>query len=102
MTGTPKQLPWAEEIRANVIASFERFIQDIQNFDAPEEVKAQNISDCLARIEALQGAEDAGDIIGLFRDIRFTGNNETDFPKVMAVYRTTKPNTPGQHAILLK
>ena len=102
MKGTDKQIAWAIDIQANVIASFEKFIEDIKAFDAPEEIKAANIADCQERIEALNDAEYAGDIIDLFKDIRFTGDVEKDFPKVVAVYRTTLPNTKGQKKILCK
>lgn len=100
MKGSAKQIAWAEEIRANVVSSFDKFIEDIKAFDAPEEVKAANIAGCQERIEALNAAEYAGDIIDLFKDIRFTGNVDVDFPKVMAVYRVTKANTPGEKEIL--
>lgn len=100
MKGSAKQIAWAEEIRANVVSSFEKFIEDIKAFDAPEEIKVANIAGCRERIEALTSAEYAGDIIDLFKDIRFTGNVEVDFPKVMAVYRVTKANTPGEKEIL--
>lgn len=102
MKGTDKQIAWATDIQANVIASFEKFVEDIKAFDAPEEIKAANIAGCKERIEALNAAEYAGDIIDLFKDIRFTGDNEKDFPKVMAVYNTTRPNTDGQKKILCK
>lgn len=102
MKGSEKQVRWAEEIRNNVVSSFEKFIEDIKAFDAPEEIKAANIAGCKERIEALNDAEYAGDIIDLFKDIRFAGNNEKDFPKVMAVYNTTRPNTDGQKKILCK
>ena len=102
MKGSEKQVRWAEEIRNNVVSSFEKFIEDIKAFDAPEEIKAANIAGCKERIEALNDAEYAGDIIDLFKDIRFAGSNETDFPKVMAIYNTTRPNTDGQKKILCK
>lgn len=102
MKGSEKQVRWAEEIRNNVVSSFEKFIEDIKAFDAPEEIKAANIAGCKERIEALNAAEYAGDIIDLFKDIRFTGSNETGFPKVMAIYNTTRPNTDGQKKILCK
>ena len=100
MRGSAKQIAWAEEIRDNVVSSFEKFIENIKAFDTPEEVKAANIAGCQERIEALNAAEYAGDIINLFKDIRFTGNNEADFPKVMAVYRVAKANTPSEKEIL--
>jgi hypothetical protein len=102
MKGTDKQIAWATDIQANVIASFEKFIEDIKVFDAPEEIKAANIAGCKERIVALNDTEYAGDIIDLFKDIRFTGDSEKDFPKVMAVYNTTCPNTDGQKKILCK
>lgn len=100
MKGTEKQIAWATDIQANVIASFEKFIEDIKVFDAPEEIKAANIAGCQERIEALTAAEYAGDIIDLFKDIRFTGDSAKDLPKVVAVYRVTKANTPGEKEIL--
>ena len=102
MKGSEKQVRWAEEIKNNVVSSFEKFAEDIKAFDAPEEIKAANIAGCKERIDALNAAEYAGDIIDLFKDIRFTGSNETDFPKVMAIYNTTRPNTDGQKKILCK
>lgn len=102
MKGTDKQIAWATKIQANVISSFEQFILDIKAFDGPEEIKSVNIAGCKKRIEALNDAEYAGDIIDLFKDIRFTGDNEKDFPKVMAVYKTTCPNTDRQKKILCK
>jgi hypothetical protein len=102
MKGTDKQIAWATEIRSNVIASFWKFIEDIKAFDGPEEIKAVNIAGCRERIAALNDAEYAGDIIDLFKDIRFTGDVEKDFPKVMAIYNTTRPNTDGQKKILCK
>lgn len=102
MKGTAKQITWAEEIRHNVLASFGKAIEDIKNSDAPEEIKTANIAGCVKRVDALTAAEYAGDVINLFKDIRFTGDNATDFPKVMAVYRVTRPNTPGERAILCK
>lgn len=102
MKGTDKQIAWATDIQANFIASFEKFIEDIQSADVSKEIKAANIAGCKERIEALNAAEYAGDIIDLFKDIRFTGDVEKDFPKVVAVYNTTRPNTDGQKKILCK
>ena len=102
MKGTTKQIAWAAEIRANVINAFEQFISDCKNFDTPEEIKTANITGAKERIEALNAAEYASDIIDLFKGIRFSGNNEHDFPAVMAIYRTTRPNTSGQKTILCK
>ena len=102
MKGTDKQIIWATDIQANVIASFEKFIEAIKAFDAPEEIKTANIAGCRERIEAMNDAEYSGDISDPFKDIRFTGDNEKDFPEVMAVYKTTPPNTDGQKKILCK
>lgn len=102
MKGTEKQIAWAEDIRRNVISTFQRYIEEIKNYDAPEEIKSANIGESNRRVDALNGAEYAGDIIDLFKDIRFTGDIEKDFPKVVSVYRITRPNTPGQKTILCK
>ena len=65
MKGTDKQIAWATTIQANVIGSFEKFIEDIKVFNAPEEIKASNIAGCRDRIEAMNAAEYASDIIDL-------------------------------------
>lgn len=102
MKGTEKQIAWAEEIRRNVLACFGRAIEYMKNMDTQEEIKTANIRDFVARVDALTSAEYASDVINLFKDIRFSGDLETDFPKVVSVYRVTIPNTPGEKSILCK
>lgn len=91
MKGTEKQIKWATEIQGNVIHTFESAA------DAEPQLK-NVIQPYIDRLSA----EDvyAGDMIDLFRDIRFCGDIQHDLPAVMAVYRVAVANTEGQHAIL--
>lgn len=91
MKGTEKQIKWATEIRSNVIKTFESAI-------AAEPQLQDAIHPYVDRLSA----DDvyAGDIIELFKEIRFNGDLQHDLPAVMSVYRVTVANTAGQHAIL--
>lgn len=103
MIGTEKQISWATEIRANVVKTFESVIADFAPMADSNEIIRKNISDVQARIDRLNiESVHAGDIIDLFKGIRFSGNHTQDFEKVIAVYRVTAPSTDGQRAILMR
>lgn len=91
MKGTDKQVKWATEICANIIKTFETA--------AESEPQVKNLAK--PYIDRLS-ADDvyAGDIIELFKDVRFNGDLQHDLPNVMAVYHVAFANTAGQHAIL--
>lgn len=91
MKGTEKQVKWAADIRTNIIKTFE----------AASEAEPQ-IKDLAKPYIDRLSADDvyAGDIIDLFKDIRFNGDLQHDLPNVMAVYHVAFANTAGQHAIL--
>lgn len=93
MKGTEKQVKWATEIRFNVIKTFE-------SAAAAEPQLKDVIQPYIDRLSS----DDvyAGDIIDLFKDVRFKGELQQDLPNVMAVYRVTVSNTAGQRAILMR
>lgn len=101
MTGTEKQIPWATEIRSNVVKTYTNALPILKSMAPSEEAYTQIEGVIQARIEALL-AEDvyAGDIIGLFGDIRFDGDSAHDFEAVNAVYNVVLPHTTGQRTIL--
>lgn len=91
MLGTEKQVKWATEIRSNIVKTFESA--------AVAEPQLKNVIQ--PYIDRLI-ADDmyAGDIIDLFKGIRFNGDLQHDLPGIMSVYRVAVANTAGQHAIL--
>lgn len=103
MKGTEKQIKWATEIKENVIKTFEAFIVECKEKCPTEEIKAANIAAAQERIAALSvDSVYSGDIIHLFKDIRFTGDLQDDLGDVLAVYRVAFPYTDGQKRILIK
>lgn len=91
MKGTEKQVKWATEIRSNLVKTFESAI-------AAEPQLHNVIKPYIDRLSA--DDVDAGDIIDLFKDIRFRGDLQHDLTSVMSVYHVTVANTAGQRAIL--
>lgn len=94
MRGSEKQIVWASEIRANVIKSLE-FIKA----HSPADVQA----DAQKRIDRLN-EEDvyAGDIIDIFKNIRFGADEMKNAMKVQSAYRITLPNTSGGKYLLCR
>lgn len=75
MRGSEKQIKWATEIRDNVIKTYTEAIPILEdlapNLEAYEKVKQL----LTARIELLKDENiHAGDIIDIFKDIRFNGD----------------------------
>ena len=102
MRGSEKQVKWASEIRRTVISIFEESIEEIRKQEKDPILMEKNISGIKARIDALENAEYAGDIISLFRQIKKTDNLEKDFRKLISVYRVSVPCTDGEREILCK
>ncbi len=101
MKGTEKQVKWATEIRANIVKTFQSVIADFAPMAAANETVRKNIADIQVRIDLLNAESvHAGDIIDLFRGIRFGGDYREDFEQVISVYRVATPTTAGQRAIL--
>lgn len=91
MKGTEKQVKWATEIRSNLINTFESAIDaepQLQNVIQPY-IDRLSMDDVYA-----------GDIIDLFKGLKFNGDLQHDLTDVMAVYRVSVANTAGQHTIL--
>ncbi len=101
MKGTDKQIKWATEIRENVVKTFENMIPVIPTI-APNQEAAENaVKELKARISRLNSENVyAGDIIDLFKDIRFNGDLQHDVNEVMAVYNVTVPHTTTARALL--
>ena len=93
MNGTEKQIKWANEIRSNIINTLE----SIKSCAQPA-----GVADLNNKIERLNNAEEAGSIINIFKDIRFSGNTKDDFLQILSYYRIHSPNTPDEHNILGK
>lgn len=104
MKGSEKQIKWATEIRENVVKSL-RHVMDSAPANIPESVRMATIEKLQRYIDRLN--EDdvyAGDIIELFKDIRFGADQKADDMKVASVYnsRVLVPNTDGQRRLLCK
>lgn len=102
MKGTEKQIAWATDIINKIIPVMEQAIADIKGMGGKEDIKAANIAGFTQRIDALKNAEYAGDVISAFGKVRLTGNQQKDAFAVLAVYRTTVPQTNGMKKILCK
>lgn len=103
MLGSEKQVKWATEIRDHIIRTFQAVIADYAPMADTNEMVRENIAGLQARMERLNADNvHAGDIIDLFKDVRFSGNHQEDLGRVLAVYRVGYPNTQGQHDILMR
>lgn len=102
MRGSEKQIKWASEIRCTVISIFEESIKEIEKQEKDPALMEKNISGIKARIDALESAEYAGDIINLFRHINKTENLPQDFRRLISAYRVSVPCTDGERKILCK
>lgn len=103
MKGTEKQIKWATEIQHNIIKTFEAVIAEISPYaESNQNVKA-NIDGIRLRMDLLTDDNVyAGDIIDLFKDIRFSGDCKEDFGSVSAVYRVRVPMTATAKALLAR
>lgn len=103
MVGTEKQVKWASEIRSNIIKTFQAVINDYTPMAATNAIIQENIAGLQARIDRLTVDNIyAGDIIDLFKDIRFSGDYKDDFSRVLSVYNVGSTNTNGQREILMR
>lgn len=101
MKGTERQVALAEKIRDNVVTTFENMFPVIPAI-APNQAAAETaVKELQSRIDRLNSeGVYAGDIIDLFKDIRFNGDLQHDFNEVMAVYNVTVPYTTTARALL--
>ncbi len=92
MTGTEKQVSWANEIMGRLDGILDQIVANI-----PSSYNQQQKDMMAGFIEQMRsqihGAEYAGDVIDLFRDVKTPED-------LMGMWRTTVPNTDGQHKIL--
>lgn len=96
MKGSEKQITWATEIRNNIINTFKASMAEI-----PADEKGQAVRDKInGMIARLEAAENAGDIINLFKGVHFGDNLRNSVADVMTIYKITSPSTPGERAIL--
>lgn len=103
MVGTEKQVKWASEIRSNIIKTFQAVINDYTPMAATNAIIQENIAGLQARIDRLTVDNIyAGDIIDLFKDVRFSGDYKDDFSRVLSVYSVGSSNTNGQREILMR
>lgn len=101
LAGSEKQVKWANDIRNTlnkIITEAEKEINAIK--DATKEQKKAVIAHVEAYRNRINSAENAGDIINLFKDIRYTSNPENDLGKVLAVFRVAHPMTEGERKII--
>lgn len=101
LKGSEKQIAWAENIIENVTSSILFAIEQSKREQGNPRAQAA-VSFLTDKLERLDDAEYAGDIIDLFKHINFTGNRMEDFRWIMAVYRTSVPMSVGQEKILDK
>lgn len=90
MKGTEKQVAWATEIVENINKCFGEGKKHVH----PDAVYLLDDMQ-----DAINNADYAGDIINLFKDIRFR-DAEQAFAEVIAVFRITVPATEGERKII--
>lgn len=99
LTGSEKQVSYANNLRQNVIDGLRQAIPEIKKVTSKEEASAAE-KRINQMIDNLKSANSAGDVISLFKDVRFSGSKEEVFGKIVAVYNVTVPETEGQRKIL--
>lgn len=102
MRGSEKQIAWANEIICKISSVLEQTAAHISQVPGNEEIKAANMAWIKQRIDALQSAEYAGDVIHIFGDVPMTGDFQKDFSRLLVAYRITLPGTDGESKILCK
>ena len=101
MKGSEKQITWATEILVTVNAILDDFAE-LANSDpraTPETLASADHRIGTIR-SAINGAEYAGDIIALFRDVKRTSNTLQNIQALMSVFKITHPDTKGQKEII--
>lgn len=92
MKGSEKQINWANEIIARLDGVMDQIVANIPDRYTQEQ-KAMMTNMFGGMRSSIHGAEYAGDVIDLFKDVKTPED-------LMGMWRTTVPNTPGQHKIL--
>lgn len=100
MKGSEKQLKWANDIIQKIKTAWEFAKNDEKSKSMPG--YAAGVTLWEARIDRLENADYAGDIIDLFKDIRFTDDQWHNLCDIISVYRIKMPYTEGQSKILGK
>ena len=101
MKGSEKQITWATEILVTINAILDDFAK-LANSDprATPEMKAAADHNISTVRSAINGAEYAGDIVALFRDVKRTSNTLQNIQTLMSVFKITHPDTKGQKEII--
>ncbi len=100
MRGSEKQLKWANDLIQKIKTAWEFAKNDEKSKTLPG--YAAGVATWDANIERLENADYAGDIIDLFKDIRFTDDQWHNLCDIISVYRIKMPYTEGQRKILGK
>lgn len=83
MTGSEKQVQWAEEIKANLIRTYNAVIPMMPDGDRDKMLKA---------IDKLESITHAHVIIDAYKWINFSGDAISDIRKIMACHRNMMPD----------
>lgn len=102
MKGSEKQIKWATDIIETVTSILTDARVAIETEDAPADIKTAAIQNINTKIDAIRSAENAADIINLFKGIRKSGNVMADAQNVMAIYKVAAPMSAGERKILGK
>ena len=102
MKGTEKQIKWASEISETVVAILKAAIEDFGTNYSNDQTTPAIINGLNSRIDAINNAEYAGDIIALFKGVRKTGDVRADASRLFAIYQVSVPANAGQKKILCK
>ncbi len=102
MKGSEKQIKWAEDIREQMNAVYDKAISLFEaagNYDGAKVIRQ--------RQAALNSHAESWDIINLFGDTRISGKSDpesvaNDFRKLHAVYRVRLPETLTAKKLLLR
>ena len=100
MKGSEKQLKWANDIIQKIKTAWELAKNDEKSKAMPG--YAAGVALWEERLDRLENADYAGDIIDLFKDIRFTGDQWHNMCYIISVYNIKCPCTEGQSKILGK
>lgn len=100
LSGSEKQVSWANQLRQNVIGGLRGALPEIKKAAPSKEAASAAEKRINQMVGNLKSASSAGDVIGLFKGVNFSGSKEEVFGKIMAVYNVTAPETTGQRKIL--
>lgn len=100
MRGSEKQIAWATEILSTIRQIENCMLETLQEQMDNEKVK-QNVRFIQAWVKRIEAAEYAGDVIELFRDVKYTGNAGKDVSALVSVRRTRIPSTDSGKSLLM-